>query len=192
MITGDHQIVEDILRKGGKPPSHSNNWLCWDKYVGKYVEINIFRMYWNHMNKIEHTDDWNDNVDNMINLIMCSGVKIKDNKIIIHSTDRKSIYANNKINLCYYLLNRNNSSFKMNSTKEFDEKVIELKDQIDRLRDDLIKTIDALTNDSTKKDRTIEQIDNGILKMIPLQLVGIISDYQIEESMVEFIDWSKY
>ncbi len=188
-LAGNQIIMIDIMKKGARPPE---SYLCgmeyWDSEEQKYVSLDsdTFGTYWK---KNSASNESHEKIDVMINLIMCGGALISDK--LYHEIFDKKIKSHicTKILHCYYLLNKNKLG------KTFEKEItgsMESMEQINQLKEDLIKTMDMLTNDPLIKQQTMGQINTGTHGKIILPLIEIIYEYQVEESKVKYIDWSKY
>ncbi len=166
ILTGNHQIVKKVIMKGGTPINTYNIKNLWDiKTIPLFDEY----YYYMHDNNIYENYSIND-IDYMINLIMCSGALISP-KMKKYIFDKKlKTYIDDKFLICYDLITHVNST----ETKE--------------LKKELIITMDELIGKSTSIKIKIE-IDKALF-CIPCACINIINEYQIKKSVVKFIDWS--
>jgi hypothetical protein len=115
---------------------------------------------------------WNNMVNSMIELIMCSGVKLMDDNYKYMGI-RKCFVS--KLDDCYALLNNRYQS----------------RDDSYNLKTRLIITMDQLTNKSLDKKNKINEMKD-IMKYVSISCIDIIYEYQYVQPLVKFIDWSKY
>lgn len=125
-----------------------------------------------------------DKMDNDVNydlikMLMCSGAIIE-----------QCVYDQiiNKINKTYIELKI------LDCNKLWQQKYDPGDKNIEILKKDLIVTMNMLMNECPieKNNQKIIEMDNAMNQKIMIPLVEIIYQYQMDPSMVEFIDWSKY
>ena len=105
---------------------------------------------------------------------MCAGLKMKHFRFIaIKKLYDERIYC--KLEECYdFLCQHKNSKY-----------------NLENLKKRLIITMNNLINLSLKKKNKIKIMEDT-MKCVPSCCIDIVYNYQIEESFVKYIDWSKY
>ena len=159
------EIIYEIIMRGGKPQNIQ------------------FKFHWSHntfetfLNNFRRDDI--KKFDRAIYLLLCSGTTIRDD-LFDKLVDDTNPHYKKKISCCYDLLRRK----KIQTDEELQDK--------NELKKELIKTMKELMDGCVPKRNIVEQIDIGVQHCIPVPCVNIIYDYQHSESLVQFIDWSKY
>lgn len=117
--------------------------------------------------------------ENLMNLLMCAGTKIDfrvcDSIVAIKRKSTRSVMESKILDY--------NSLY----NKSYDPD----NQNIKKIRFDLIKTMNMLMEWPIPKQTKIDQIDESLNQCIPLECLDIIYEYQ-HETMVQFIDWTKY
>jgi len=158
------EIIREIIMRGGVPD-------ITDGYLHRNT-FDIFNDTICDYNTIEQ-------FHRALNLLMCSGAWITYDARNRWRGDLDS-RCKKKLISCYNLL--------QGKEIQTDE---ELRDK-NELKKELIKTMKELMEDPVPKRTIVEQIDIGVQYRIPVPCVDMIYEYQYTESLVQFIDWSKY
>ena len=167
-------IIHEIIMRGGKPNNYNYHNYNFNNYYG-YQVINTFDTFYNIMHKCDDIEEF----DQLINLLMCSGVKMNYYVLEKLNSEPNSYYKKKIIN-CYNLLQR---------------KRLEKKEEIQKkkeLKNELTKTMKQLMEGSVPKTIIMEQIDDATQCYIPIPCVDMIYEYQHTKSSVQEIDWSEY
>jgi hypothetical protein len=165
--TYDSEVIKETMMQGAKRQ------FTWN------LDDNIFYIYyfWD-----KSSCESIESVDQMINILMCSGEGISYNLIELIAKNPDT-YIGSKIKECYHLLNRYGNSS------------IEIIQKRDKLKKSLIETMEELmSGDLIAKKIKINEIDIGSNCSIPLPCIDIIYCYQStdEDKKVKFIDWNKF
>ena len=184
ILIGNLDILKCILTKGAKPvlenihSSPSTFRVFYDRYIGEIYP------------KIDQCTK-NDTIDQMIDLIMCSGATIPQSLIDEISEKKGKNYYDEKIIQCHAILqDRSVSSYKncIPPDKFFAPKEIDRPtDEIQKLKEKLKYTMDQLISiDTVDRQNKIM-----VVTYIPLCLINIIYEYQYTEPLIRYIDWIK-
>lgn len=188
--TGDYQIVKMMLMYGARINNSQNivtdnsmacalqtcNAMIIKEIIIRGSEpctesINLPHRFWDTIRQKQT------NGGNLLELLMCAGVRIS---YVIHCNIKCKRTTKTEMELrivdCYELQN----------------KIYEpTNPRISELRHSLIQTMEMLMEWPHTKQNKINRIDQSLNTMIPVPCVNIIYEYQFE-SLVGYIDWSKY
>jgi hypothetical protein len=115
--------------------------------------------------------------DYMLELLMCAGLRVNDGIYNYIRFKEPKTKMEMKIKVCIGLLRGHTESM--------------VYPMISVLRQCLMETMDMLMEWPYTKQDKINHIDQAMETLIPVPLINIIYEYQFE-SLVRYIDWSKY
>ena len=179
--TNNPEIIHKIILRGGKPNNiYSKNDNHYSGIKTTFAEF-VDTLY-------RYNDD--KMFDRALKLLMCSGIKIYDyvfNDYVFNNVEKQpNSYYKEKITRCYHLLSRKDMQ-----CNEEQQDIIEIQ-KFEELRSELIKTMNELMEENPVQKRNIvENIDIGMQYCVPIPCVHIIYEYQRDEQLVQYIDWSE-